>query len=189
MLVEQPPHLCGPLIESDVGQGVGAPFEQSEDFVRTGLLGEDPRGHRRVQRLTALRSRTGGGLRRHQPGRGQPHREHCHQHRRHHQTGVQPAMTAPSQRRLREQQQNQHEHGRRYHDTRRTGGASRRDDGVGLGSIQPFGGRQDVMLHQRGRFAEVGDSDRPSGAVVRTSSGHHPGVQRQLVGQVGEQRQ
>ena len=109
VLVEQPPYLCGPLIESDVGQGVGAPFEQSEDFVRPGLLSEDPRAHRGVQRFTAVRPCTGGGMRRHQPGHCQPHHEHRHQYRRQHQTGVEPTMAAPSQRRLREHQQHQHE--------------------------------------------------------------------------------
>ena len=121
VVVEQPPYLCGPFIESDVGQGVGAPFEQSEDFVRAGLLGEGSRSHRGVQRFAALRPCTGGGLRRHQPGHRQPHREQCHQYRRQHQTGVEPTMTAPSQRRLSEHQQNQHKHGSRNDRTRRTG--------------------------------------------------------------------
>ena len=57
VLVEQPPYLCGPLIESDVGQGVGSPFEQSEDFIRPGLLSEDPCVRRADQRLTAVITR------------------------------------------------------------------------------------------------------------------------------------
>ena len=71
----------------------------------------------------------------------------------------------------------------------RAGGTFRRNDSLGLGPGQLFGGRKDVLLHQRGRFAEVCDSDRAAGTVVRAGGGDHPGVHRQLVGQVGEQRQ
>jgi len=43
----RPPYLRGPLIESDVGQGVSEPrLSSSEDFHPSGLLCEDPRAHR-----------------------------------------------------------------------------------------------------------------------------------------------
>ena len=71
----------------------------------------------------------------------------------------------------------------------RAGGSFRRHDGLGLGPVQLLGGRKDVPLHQRGRFAEVCDSDRAPRTVVGAGGGDHPGVHRELVGQVREQRQ
>ncbi len=98
-------------------------------------------------------------------------------------------MTVFGEEHLREHQQTQCDDGSGDHRIRRTDRAFRRCDGVGLVPVQLLGVRQDGLLQQRGGSAEVGNADGATIAVARPRCRHHPGVDGQLVGQVGQQRQ